>query len=62
MSFKKVKLMNERRDEIRRLDACVAELRQRIRDLEDAIIVNAGSEEWAVTVLESGGKHRAENL
>lgn len=56
MSFKKVKLMNERRDEIRRLDACVAELRQRIRDLEDAIILHAGSEEWAVIVLESGGR------
>ena len=56
MSFKKVKLANERRDEIRRLDACVAELRQRIRDLEDAIILHAGGEEWAVTVLESGGR------
>lgn len=57
MSFKKVKLMNERRDEIRRLDACVAELRRRIRDLEDAIILHAGNEEWAVTVLESGGRN-----
>lgn len=61
MSYKKLKLANERRDEIRRLDACVAELRQRIRDLEDAIILHAGSEEWAVTVLESGGR-RGENL
>jgi 5-enolpyruvylshikimate-3-phosphate synthase len=62
MSYRKMKLENERRDEIRRLDACVLELRALIAQLEDAIRINAGQQEWAVAALKSGGDHREKNV
>jgi hypothetical protein len=52
MSYWKMKQRNERRDEITRLDAVIQQLRARIKQLEDAIIVHAPGQSWAHDVLD----------
>jgi len=56
MSYREMKLRKERQDEIRRLDAEVARLRDRIRDLETAIMMHASRSAWAMSLLEQEGR------
>jgi len=52
MSYRDMKLRKERQDEIRKLDAEIARLRDRIRDLETAIMMHASRDAWAMSLLQ----------